>query len=398
MNRLRLFSPISLIFSLLLLASCLVEEQNFVKGSQGDLIANPAPEEITHDKRLVTVAVVDSGVDYNHPRFKGLIQKNTTTTEGVGFDVLGHDSYPYPIVLNRETLEKVDQILISAEHGTHVAGLATLNGNLKSKTNKIVEYKKFHNYVRLLPIRILPVGLSDKESQELNSETQDILNASYETKFQQMTVKKLTQYMLASVAAIDAEKADVANFSLGLDGNDINADPTTKALLKELEVKVGKAINASPALYVFAAGNEARKVSDINYPAAFKFANTLTVGSLKSKKEVSWFSNFGNKVDVYVRGSNVRSAVPDNGLETLSGTSMATPLVANLAAKVKVLCPHLKANELKKVLLATSMTKSLPVEPKEDATKNTPVEYREVKVISFSNTLKWAESCAKSLK
>ena len=383
---------------LLLLASCLVEEQNFEKGTQAYQLANPPALQISDTKKSVTVAVIDSGVDYNHPRFEGLIQKNKSDkisgdqseSEGVGFDVLGKDPFPYPIVLDRKTLEEVDSMISSTEHGTHVAGIATLNGLLKSNT---LGTFKFHDRVRLLPIRILPLGLSEEDVKELESIKADLLSEDYQIKVQNLTLKVLTKYMLESIKHIDSQNADVANFSLGIDGNATKPDKKSSELLEEFRLKVGEKIQNSPALYVFAAGNEAVKVNDFYFPAAFKFSNTITVGALKTKNEISWFSNFGDKVDVYVRGSDVRSAVPNNGVNTFSGTSMATPFVANLAAKVKMLCPSLSAKELKEVLLNTSLDKKLPVEPKEDAAQDAPIEYRNVRVLSFSKALKWAKTC-----
>ena len=66
-------------------------------------------------------AVVDTGIDYNHPNIEPYLSKNTTN-EGMGLDILGKDFYPYLSVINPEDLKPVKFPEDYLSHGTHVAG------------------------------------------------------------------------------------------------------------------------------------------------------------------------------------------------------------------------------------------------------------------------------------
>jgi subtilisin family serine protease len=78
-----------------------------------------------------------------------------------------------------------------------------------------------------------------------------------------------------------------------------------------------------------AAGNDNRDAS--NYSPASE-ASACTVGSTTSTDARSSFSNYGSVVDVFAPGSNIVSTLPGGRTGSLSGTSMASPHVAGLAA------------------------------------------------------------------
>ncbi|MFE2022882.1 S8 family peptidase [Streptomyces sp. NPDC059499] len=110
----------------------------------------------------------------------------------------------------------------------------------------------------------------------------------------------------------------VANMSLGG-----GADPA-------LDAAVQKAI-ASGVTFAVAAGNES---SDAGEGSPSRVPEAITVASSTEADEQSSFSNYGSVVDIYAPGSEITSAWndSDDGTNTISGTSMATPHVVGAAA------------------------------------------------------------------
>ncbi|MBO5046046.1 MAG: S8 family serine peptidase [Clostridia bacterium] len=132
------------------------------------------------------------------------------------------------------------------------------------------------------------------------------------------------------------------------------------------------AIDNFPGLFVGISGNgvvdenDERHGYDIdatpNYPANFNCANIICVGSIDSDGSRSEFSNYGaNSVDIYAPGGNILSTVP-GGYGNKSGTSMAAPHVAGVAALMLSVEPGLHASRIKDILLDTAddITISIP--------------------------------------
>jgi subtilisin family serine protease len=69
----------------------------------------------------------------------------------------------------------------------------------------------------------------------------------------------------------------------------------------------------------------------------------MAVGATTKANQRSSFSNFGKHISVSAPGSEILSTVPGGKYDTFSGTSMATPHVAGLAALVKSQFPQLDA-------------------------------------------------------
>ena len=95
---------------------------------------------------------------------------------------------------------------------------------------------------------------------------------------------------------------------------------------------------ASGVTYAIAAGNSNTNAANSS-PA--RVAEAITVGSSTRTDARSSFSNFGTVVDVYAPGSAILSAyyTSNTATATLSGTSMAAPHVAGVAARIKQLSP-----------------------------------------------------------
>jgi subtilisin family serine protease len=114
-------------------------------------------------------------------------------------------------------------------------------------------------------------------------------------------------------------KPAVANMSLGGGAS------------SSLDTAVNNSINAG-VTYAVAAGNSNANAANFS-PA--RVGAAITVGSSTSSDGRSSFSNFGSVVDIFAPGSSIRSAwyTSDTATNTISGTSMATPHVAGVAAR-----------------------------------------------------------------
>jgi hypothetical protein len=207
------------------------------------------------------VAVVDSGVDGNHPDLSGQL-----TDAGADF-VAGSGN------------GRVDP----NGHGTHVAGIvAAVQGNG-------IGVAGLAPRARVMPVRVLDENGAGWMSDIARGVTYAVDNG-----------------------------ADVVNLSLG----GTSADPVLKTALEYAR--------SSGVIAVAAVGNQRQAGSPTSYPAAFP--GVVGVASTDSGDASSSFSNRGSYVDVAAPGGSIRSTYPGGTYATWSGTSMATPYVAALAA------------------------------------------------------------------
>lgn len=101
---------------------------------------------------------------------------------------------------------------------------------------------------------------------------------------------------------------------------------------------------------VAAAGNDAS--GQASYPAAYP--EVLAVAATTRVGTVAGFSNYGAYVDVAAPGDGIASTYKDGQYAMLSGTSMATPHVAALAALVRGVNPRLTAAQVRAVITSTT--------------------------------------------
>ncbi|OUS01585.1 peptidase S8 [Flavobacteriales bacterium 33_180_T64] len=134
-------------------------------------------------------------------------------------------------------------------------------------------------------------------------------------------------------------------------------------------------------LFVHAAGNDSKNIDiEKSFPndaigTGPEIAdNVITVGSLTEKygsNLVSSFSNYGTiNVDVFAPGSDIYSTIPENEYKLNSGTSMAAPNVAGVAALIRSQYPSLTAPQVKKIL----MDSGLPIKAKVTVGENKAVK------------------------
>lgn len=233
------------------------------------------------------VAVIDSGVAYNHPDLKANMWRNPGETAGNGIDDdrngFVDDVYGYDFA-NNDGNPADDN-----GHGTHIAGTIGAVGN---------------NGVGVAGVawraRIMALKFLDASGSGYTSDAVRALNYAV------------------------ARGAKVVNASFGGGGYD-RAMATAVASARSRGVIV-----------VAAAGNDGTN-NDVNpiYPANYAGDNLVTVAATDRSDRLASFSNYGRTtVDVAAPGSGIYSTLPNGKYGSYSGTSMATPHVAGALALV----------------------------------------------------------------
>jgi tetratricopeptide (TPR) repeat protein len=130
-----------------------------------------------------------------------------------------------------------------------------------------------------------------------------------------------------------------------------------KAMAKEIFDIMRNALyesmkNAPEILFVCAAGSSNNDVgfSD-KMPSGFDLPNLIVVGAVDIEGKVTSFTTMGEGVDVYANGYEVESFIPGGTTQKWSGTSMASPQVANLAAKIWSRYPKLTVEAVKNAII-----------------------------------------------
>ena len=178
------------------------------------------------------------------------------------------------------------------------------------------------------------------------------------------TVEQAKKDALADQAAVDFFKANhvrVVNMSWGgslkdvedaLEENGVGDAAERKKEAREI-FDIGRdglyqALKSAPdILFVDAAGNSDNDVNfDEVIPSSFDLPNMMTIGATDQAGDETSFTSFGKNVAAYADGFEVESPIPGGTLLKLSGTSMASPEVANLAAKLFALDPALKPGDV----------------------------------------------------
>jgi subtilisin family serine protease len=254
--------------------------------------------------RDVVVAVIDTGVDYNHVDLvdnrwvnEGEIPSNGVDDDGNGYidDVYGYD-FAY------DDSDPMD----GDSHGTHCSG--TIGG----VGNNSIGVAGVSHAVRIMAVKFL----NDSGSGSTDDAIDSII------------------YAVDNGAQILSNSWGGGGFSQGL------KDAISYA-------------NDHNVLFVAAAGNDSLN-NDVypNYPSNYEVPNVLAVAATDDNDALAWFSNYGlTTVDLGAPGDGTLSTVPGNGYGYKSGTSMATPHVSGAAALLKGYNPSLTALELKSIIM-----------------------------------------------
>jgi subtilisin family serine protease len=112
--------------------------------------------------------------------------------------------------------------------------------------------------------------------------------------------------------------------------------------------------SAPDILFVTAAGNSNQDASFAeDIPADIMLPNLLTVGAVDLAGDEASFTSYGPTVKAHANGYQVESYLPGGDRVALSGTSMASPQVANLAGKILAVNPALKPADVIRLIVDT---------------------------------------------
>ncbi len=119
-------------------------------------------------------------------------------------------------------------------------------------------------------------------------------------------------------------------------------------IAKALREAIGSAPNI---LFVTGAGNANDDVRFMErIPSGFELPNLINIAAVNQAGDEAPFTSYGN-VQVHANGSNIRTVAPGGASVPVSGTSLAAPQVANLAAKLLALRPRLTVAELRRTII-----------------------------------------------
>lgn len=249
---------------------------------------------IEKGSKSVIVAVIDTGLDANHPDLKANVYRNS------------ENHYGFDFVANRP--DPKDE----HGHGTHVAGIVGAVANPKVGVSGVAQ-----------SVSIMSV----KYYADSNTGAVNLRN----------TVKAIEWAV--------ANGAKVINYSGG--GPEF----------AEEEYLAMKKAEAKGVLVVAAAGNE-RSDTDLPenyyYPSAYRLTNIISVAATDISNHLIRSSNWGKtKVDVTAPGENIFSTLPNGRYGFMTGTSQATAFVSGIAALLLAKDPTLTPAKIKEIIRST---------------------------------------------
>lgn len=264
----------------------------------------------------VTVGVMDSGIQTNHEDLIDNIWVNTGEIVGDGIDNDGNgyidDIYGWNCGDSNGDVSYV------SNHGVHVAGIVSaVTDNSKgvasvARNAKIASIKIFNS-----------------------------------------SGKSTLSYIIEGINYAKKNDINIINCSFGGAG----WGSTSVSIVKS-------AIEAVPDIFfVIAAGNIATSTPQPDndqtavYPSRLTkdLDNVISVANTTSSDELSSTSHYGaTSVDIAAPGTGIYSTIPTNSYGTMSGTSMATPMVASAVAVMRAVNPNISAKEIKETLCSSS--------------------------------------------
>ncbi len=260
------------------------------------------------------IAVLDTGVDLDHPDLMDKLWTNPNEIPGNGQDDDGNGYV--------DDVHGWDWINADGDpdddhgHGTHVAGIAA------AATDNGIGVAGMGWRATILPLKVMDANGSG-------------------------TIADLAE----AIRYAADQGAQVINMSLGNQSGDINCLVDTPALQAAVDYAHSKGV-----LLVAAAGNEGS--SHLVAPATCRY--TLGVASTGQGDLVSTFSNYGSYVSVAAPGETILSTAKGGGYVYMQGTSMATPLVSGLAALLYAANPGYTPDQVASAILDNAVDRGDP--------------------------------------
>lgn len=260
--------------------------------------------ELAENAAEVVVAVLDTGIDFNHEDLDDVIWTNSGEIAGNGIDDDGNgyvdDSHGWDFFNNDNDASDDNG------HGTAVSGIIAAEGN------NGVGVAGLATNVKIMPLKFIGENGSGWFSD--------------------------------AIAAIDYAVANGAEVSNNSWAGVVHDNDLLEAIL---------ATQQHNHVFVAAAGNTAKNVDiDPEFPAAFNADNIISVGASDKNLEMAFFSNHGSKtVDLMAPGVGTLSAKMGGGYQPLSGTSLAAPHVTAVVAMLQGLHPDWSYHQIIQAVL-----------------------------------------------
>lgn len=304
--------------------------------------------------RQILVAVLDTGVDRNHPDMKNIIRtkpsecaalaeyltcvangdqktcddkwmdpknpeadtdKNGYPMDCYGWSTMGPKNENTGIIGTPFFIDNIG-------HGTHVAGI------VGAESGNAIGISGVSPHIRILPVQVIDNKVNEplKPMNAPSLDPSEVIREKQGYRLNQEISDRVARGFLYALN----EGAEVISMSLGWP--QVADSPLLRKLIEEA--------NRRGVIVVAAAGNDSTRA--LIRPCSY--GSVICVGSLNPDGSLSHFSNYGSGVDIAAPGLSILSTYPEElrpirfrsylGYEYLSGTSQATPLVAGAVAEL----------------------------------------------------------------
>jgi len=257
----------------------------------------------------VVVAVLDSGVDFNHVDLKPSLLAGKNCVDFTGQQHPAGRKLVFNYLKGRGPAD--DEV----GHGTHVAG------TISSECAHLAGVSGVTRRCRIQPVRVLATAY-------------DPASRRYET------VGNTANLATGIMWSVDHGGARILNMSLGQPKDN------------EFVLRAIHHAQDRGRVLIAAIGNEGHERNRKMYPAGY--SGVIAVGATDSDNQRAYFSNTGDHLAVCAPGVKIYSTHLGNEHDTHSGTSFAAPHVSGLAALMISLAPDLTAEEVSTIIRETA--------------------------------------------